>query len=576
MRPLCPALLVCATALTVTAPAPAVAAPGGGSTSTTAPAPVMGQAPLPLGAPGLTEHRDVRQLAPGVTQTVIERGEEDAPQQWVVELAIPVGQETRPVSSRAYADAVVADLAAHGIDAEAQLVRQQGAVDVPDGPLGYRVRLTDVVDTEAQAESALAEVEATGHEGRVWNAGWDGGTATRGHWTVRVLTIDPRTFTGDLEATFGADLQRREKTSELAAGATAAVNGGYFVFDRAHGAEGDPAGVGQYDGEVLSEPVGERPSISFDADASEVSVERPRWGGTATVAGQPLLLDGVNRVPGTVRNCGGHGDRPTDLPVHDTTCTDEDELVVFTEQWGGSTPRGAGREVVLDAASGEVLAVRDGRGATPRPGQYVVQATGDRVGELAGVSVGDRLPVSTGLLGAPGMARDGAMALSGGPELVRDGRVHVTLAQDGFVHAGNPSFQYGWVLQRNPRTLAGEDSEGRLHLITIDGRQPDELGASIPEAAAVARSLGLQSAVNLDGGGSTTMVVDGKVANEPSDEEGERAVGDALVITAPEGGPIVDTGRMPADRRVELGAVGTGLMLAGAATLRVARTRREA
>ena len=46
----------------------------------------------------------------------------------------------------------------------------------------------------------------------------------------------------------------------------------------------------------------------------------------------------------------------------------------------------------------------------------------------------------------------------------------------------------------------------------------------------MARSLGLVDAINLDGGGSTTMVVGGQVITHPSDPTGERPVGDALLI----------------------------------------------
>ncbi|CAL9391763.1 phosphodiester glycosidase family protein [Streptomyces sp. enrichment culture] len=88
----------------------------------------------------------------------------------------------------------------------------------------------------------------------------------------------------------------------------------------------------------------------------------------------------------------------------------------------------------------------------------------------------------------------------------------------------------GWVHKRNPRTLAGVDGAGRTVLVTADGRSTDSLGLSIGESAAVARSLGLRDAVNLDGGGSTTMVAEGAVLNSPSDAAGERPVGDALLI----------------------------------------------
>jgi exopolysaccharide biosynthesis protein len=74
------------------------------------------------------------------------------------------------------------------------------------------------------------------------------------------------------------------------------------------------------------------------------------------------------------------------------------------------------------------------------------------------------------------------------------------------------------------------DGAGRLLLATIDGRSTASLGLSITQTAAVARALGAASAVNLDGGGSATMVVGGRVVNSPSDAAGERPVGDALLV----------------------------------------------
>jgi exopolysaccharide biosynthesis protein len=98
------------------------------------------------------------------------------------------------------------------------------------------------------------------------------------------------------------------------------------------------------------------------------------------------------------------------------------------------------------------------------------------------------------------------------------------------VHPADPTFAYGWVVKRNPRTLAGVDTAGRTVLVTVDGRITADLGLSIPEAADVARSLGLVDAINLDGGGSTTMALRGQLISRPSDATGERHVGDALFV----------------------------------------------
>jgi exopolysaccharide biosynthesis protein len=67
-------------------------------------------------------------------------------------------------------------------------------------------------------------------------------------------------------------------------------------------------------------------------------------------------------------------------------------------------------------------------------------------------------------------------------------------------------------------------------LVTIDGRQPRSVGATLWEAARVAKALGMRDAVNLDGGGSTTMAVRGRLVNSPVGSE--RSVSDALVWLA--------------------------------------------
>lgn len=499
--------------------------------------PPVSEDPLPLGPDTLTEQRTLTQVAPGVLLTTIHRGLRTAHQDWVVELGIPPvdgdPEEKHPVRQRAHAEALADALEESGFEVDVQPVQQVGAADVPDGLLGYRVRSRETFPTEEAATAWLDGTVAQGFTGRVWNTGWDGGTDAPGPWTVRVLSVDPTSYRGTVGLTFGPDLQRRETTSELAAAesAVAAVNGGFFVMDPEAGAEGDPAGASVQRGLLLSEPVGERPVLVLDRRLRRAAVVRPRWTGSLRVDGRTVRLDGLNRVPGTIRNCGGLGDEPTEDPRHDVTCEDDAEIVAFTAAWGATTPQGEGHEIVVSQKTGRVLAVRPHRGGDLVEGQTIVQATGDRVAEISDLAVGDHAGLDVRLL-ADGHDLDDPQTLvvNGGPELVRGGELHVTQAADGMAHPDSAGFAYGWFLQRNPRTVAGLDAEGGLHLVTIDGRQPGELGVSVPEAAAVARALGMIAAINLDGGGSTTMVVGGEVVNSPSDEAGERPVGDAIVI----------------------------------------------
>ena len=496
---------------------------------------------LPLGPPDLPENRSTTTLQPGVTLTRIERGAFDAATPWVVELSIPSSTSSpdpdappRSVQDRASARKLVRQLERAGFDARAMPVRQPAVVDVPAGVLGYRVRLTEQFIDQSDADATLAAVRAAGFTGRSWYSGWDGGSPGKGRWTVNVLTIDPRTFRGRLGGTFGPDLENRETTTALGAHvhAKAAVNAGFFVLDPQAGAPGDPAGAGVYDGVLQSETVANRPALVLHRTAQHTAVVRPQWRGTLRTSARTVALDGLNRVPGLIRNCGGDSsDQPTSRPRHDVTCTDPHELVAFTAAYGASTPRGAGAEVVLDRHHRVVRVARE-RGTVLRAGEQSVQGIGHRADAIADLRTGQvaqlRLTLSTPT--GRTLQRPGVSVVNGGPQLLRDGALHITQARDGMVHPGDPSFAYGWVLQRNPRTFAGVDAYGRTLLATVDGRQPGELGLSIPETARVAKALGMKDAMNLDGGGSTAMAIDGQLISRPSDAAGERPVGDAIYM----------------------------------------------
>lgn len=498
-------------------------------------------AALPLGPAGLPETRTTTTVEPGVTLTHIVRGAYDTLTPWVVELSIPAtgtspdpDAPARSVQDHASAAALVRRLTAAGFDTQSQPVTQPKVADVPAGVIGYRVRASSTFASSTAAAAYVARLKAAGFTAYSWYSGWDGESLTKGQWSINVLTIDPRRFHGRLGATFGPDIVNRETTTALAAyaHAKAAVNGGFFVLDPKSGAPGDPAGVGVYDGALQSETVAGRPALVLNSHARHTRVVRPVWRGTLQAESTRRELDGINRVPGLIRNCGGDtGDQPTNHPLQDTTCTDADELVAFTPAYGHSTPVGPGAEAVLDA-HGRVVRVASERGTTLLPGQRSVQAIGNLVPTIARLRSGQEARLDLNLVDATGgnLLTPGTTVVNGGPQLLRDGAEYITQAADGMVHPTDPSFAYGWVLQRNPRTLAGVDASGRTLLVTVDGRQPDQLGLSIPEEARVARALGMREAMNLDGGGSTAMSVDGQLVTHPSDATGERPVGDALVV----------------------------------------------
>jgi exopolysaccharide biosynthesis protein len=105
------------------------------------------------------------------------------------------------------------------------------------------------------------------------------------------------------------------------------------------------------------------------------------------------------------------------------------------------------------------------------------------------------------------------------------GRYRLTANGQVVVPAGTGSF-----FDRNPRSIVGTGSDGKITLAALDGRQTTSVGTTMDETAAVAQALGLHDAINLDGGGSTAMAVNGALVSHPSGTNGaERAVGDALI-----------------------------------------------
>ncbi len=109
-------------------------------------------------------------------------------------------------------------------------------------------------------------------------------------------------------------------------------------------------------------------------------------------------------------------------------------------------------------------------------------------------------------------------AVGGSPILVANGRRVVGTCTTSFCSS------------RNPRTGVGVTAGGKILMVVVDGRQAGwSVGVSLPKFAAIFRRLGAVSALNLDGGGSSTMVVRGDVVNRPSSGR-ERSVSTALMV----------------------------------------------
>lgn len=131
--------------------------------------------------------------------------------------------------------------------------------------------------------------------------------------------------------------------------------------------------------------------------------------------------------------------------------------------------------------------------------------------------------INEGETSADTLVREGAwQVLTFGPALVKDGQVTV-----------RSSDEVGRAMTSNPRTAIGQISEGHYLLVVSDGRTKESTGLSLRQLAELMQSLGAQIAYNLDGGGSSTMVFQGRVVNSPTTNGRsirERSVSDIVYI----------------------------------------------
>ena len=113
-------------------------------------------------------------------------------------------------------------------------------------------------------------------------------------------------------------------------------------------------------------------------------------------------------------------------------------------------------------------------------------------------------------------------ALQAGPVLITDGEINITVDEEVFFGSE--------ISNIHPRTAAGYTSDGRFILMVVDGRQASSRGVYLQELAVMMDNLDCVEAINLDGGGSSGMVVNGKILNRPTGTTGQREVMSAIAV----------------------------------------------
>ena len=327
-----------------------------------------------------------------------------------------------------------------------------------------------------------------------------------GPWRMHMLRLDLKKvrlkFVRAMDEAVGL-----ETTSSLAArhGALAAINGGFFRTTGVY--RGESTGVFLWDGNLISETYNDRAAVGLIDRAGEQNVLL----GHMNITGEILSGRDSHKIAGVNR------------PV------ERDELVLFTPKFHSTTLTSPTCVEVIVQKTGRVKSISDMKGSSriPKDG-YVISASGSaRDWIKQRLRVGRSLTISWHWRSIePGQIelwRSSTNILGGGPQIIRDGKISITNEQEKFA----PAF----VTDRHPRTAIAKLNSGQVLLVTVDGRQPGvSVGMSLTELSNLLLEFGAVEAINLDGGGSTTMVIGGKVVNKPSDQTGERPISDAILI----------------------------------------------
>jgi hypothetical protein len=216
------------------------------------------------------------------------------------------------------------------------------------------------------------------------------------------------------------------------------------------------------------------------------------------------------------------------------TVPDSNALVVFNHYYGMASPRDSLQWGVTEIELAKLTEKQDtliyrvqkklpqGGAAIPRHGLILAGYHDAQKLVARKLAVGDTIKMILGL--SPSRGRIKTLA-GGWPRIVLNGK---NIAAGADSSEGTfPRFS----ANRHPRSGVGFSADSTtLYFVTVDGRQEASAGMSLVEFAELMISLGIYQGLNLDGGGSTTLVVNGKVVNSPSDKNGERPVGNCLLL----------------------------------------------
>ena len=250
--------------------------------------------------------------------------------------------------------------------------------------------------------------------------------------------------------------------------ALVALNGTYFKFQT-----GVPLGTLMIDEKLYTGPVYDRVAMGIFEDGFDVA--RVQLDAEIKGSGTTVKLDNINQ--------------PRMLSTH---------ILIYTPEWGKYSPAAPKYGVGLQVVDDKIVKASANALEIPQNG-YVISGPKSKLYALL-----NKKDVKLSIKTTPEW-KGVKHIISGGPYLVKDGEVYVDMTAQ----------KLGAIGGRNPRSAIGYTSDNNLILVAVDGREGSSIGMTLMELANFMKSSGCIGAINLDGGGSTVMYVNGQIVNKP-------------------------------------------------------------
>ena len=309
---------------------------------------------------------------------------------------------------------------------------------------------------------------------------------------INVIEADMK-LAKDIELTpalsSGETLKSRRTITTIAKNnnAIAAINGTYFKPQT-----GVPLGTLMINKKMYTGPIYDRVAFGVfeNGNPQRFDIARVQLNAVIRGSGKTIKVDNINQ--------------PRMLSTY---------VLVYTPEWGKYSPIAPKYGTGLQIADGKIIKTSANPLEIPQNG-YVISGPKSLLYPLLDKKEADLIvntnPEWKGV----------KHIISGGPYLVKDGEVYVDMTAQKLSAIGG----------RNPRTAIGYTADNNLILVAVDGREGSSIGMTLNELARFMQSIGCVGAINLDGGGSTVMYVNGSVVNNPH-QKGGIPLSNAVVLS---------------------------------------------